>query len=164
MSKYAFTYHKEKSIDAVMNTVTELCEACYTPNSKRALWRLLHVIAYSSVFLVPEHLLTDGYSYSIEDICSYQDGLINSVELHHVLEQIAQLDNVDMKVVYDILINALLPEILDLLHMPIFDVYCALCAAYFLEVGNQRKYNLISNISTMTDINRYRRCYLILTE
>lgn len=165
MTILTLTYNKHKSPEVIRDAIDKNIRACYSPATARdGSWRLLHVMSYKTLFLIPEPCLEHGRVYSIEDICSYQKGLINSVALHDFLDSVGRMKLEDSDVLKRILEDATTPEMFSLMDIPVFDVYCALCAAYFLETGATHKYTEILKVANTRGINKYQKCYEILTE
>ena len=167
MAKYALTYKESRTPEMISKAVKTAIDLCYSGySSARGVSKLLAATAYSSVFKVPEYLLEDGKQYSVEDICSYQKGIVHNVGLHDFLSRVGEFHytTCDFKYVYEIIIDPVLPEVLQFLEQPIFDTYGALCAAYCLHVDKNVQYQQIVGIMNTTKGNKYQQCYNIIAE
>lgn len=133
MDRLCITYNSIKSYEVAKKAVVANCKAILDGDrSITALRRLCGSLTYNFLFIVPEHLLEDKRSYTIEAICIHVLGLLN----YSVHDMLTDLGNICVKDVCitssleNILHSCLFGETFSLIGVNTKDIYTALFLCY----------------------------------
>lgn len=158
------TYNKNRTQEVIHEQFQQALHDCYVETkSAQAAWKLTHMLAYKALLLLPAGKLQHGTVYSFGEICHEQVGLVHRFGLRDYLERVGDMQVFNAEILHTILTDALLPEVLRHLKVNVTEVYLALCAAYFLEIGDVQKYNILQGISE-SSTQKYQDCYNLLTQ
>lgn len=131
------TYDSKKDKAYTHNWINRAVEIDKIPRYKldvKYVKRLCSALSYSSLFLLPEHMLYNGAKYTIPEICIRYQGIVAS-ELYSMLKwfgNIAITDDVNQVLEYlaEIIKSPLYPEVFAWLGLNAETTYLALAASY----------------------------------